>query len=213
MPPAEAFRRAWSSNLWGGTESGSGPGSSLDQTARLREAVPALLERHGVRTLLDLPCGDGHWMSATQLPDIRYVGADLLPEVVARAAARSPEREFLVLDLTVGELPAADLLLCRDCLVHLAFADIARAFATIRRSGIAWLLTTTFIDEAANRDVVTGDWRPLNLELPPFGLPRPVELMVEGCTEQDGLFADKSLGLWRVADLPAGFPTFADAPS
>jgi hypothetical protein len=107
-----------------------------------------------------------------------------------------------VLDLTSSPLPPADLLLCRDCLVHLSLTDARRALANIRRSDITYLLTTTFPAEPTNVDVVTGDWRPLNLQRPPFGFPEPLELLVEGCTEQQGLFADKSLGLWRVADLP-----------
>jgi hypothetical protein len=199
---ADAFRYAYRANLWGGSESPSGPGSALDQTAELRRVLPQLCARLRIATLLDLPCGDGHWMAGLALPGTRYIGADLLPEAVARAAARSPEREFLTLDLTANVLPEADLLLCRDCMVHLSFADNARAIANVRRAGITYLLATTFPDEPINRDIVTGDWRPLNLELPPFGFPRPLELLIEGCTEQSGVFADKSLGLWRVADLP-----------
>ena len=44
---------------------------------------------------------------------------------------------------------------------------------------------------------MTGDWRPLNLERPPFNLPAPALLLNEGCTEGGDTFADKSLGLWR----------------
>ena len=202
LSPTEAFRQAYRTNLWGGGESPSGPGSSLEQTAGLRDALPDLCRRYQVTTLLDLPCGDGHWMAGVALPGIRYLGADLLPEVVARAAAQSPEREFLQLDLTTSPLPPADILLCRDCLVHLSFADIERAIGNIHRSRIPYLLATTFPKEPSNHDITTGDWRPLNLELAPFGFPRPLELLSEGCTEQGGLFGDKSLGLWRVADFP-----------
>jgi hypothetical protein len=143
-------------------------------------------------------------MATVALPGVRYTGADLVPEVVARAAAGNPhpDRRLGPLDLTTDPLPSADLLLCRDCLVHLSFADAHRALANIRRSDITYLLTTTFPTESTNLDVVTGDWRPLNLLRPPFGFPEPLELLVEGCTEHQGLFADKSLGLWRVADLP-----------
>lgn len=202
LSPTDAFREAYARNLWGGAESLSGPGSSLSQTAAIGRFLPDLCHRRRVHTLLDLPCGDGHWMSAVHLPETKYVGGDLLPEVVDRAAARNPEREFHQLDLTGSPLPAADLLLCRDCLVHLSFRDIRRALDNIRRSGVVWLLTTHFPSEPGNRDIVTGDWRPLNLALAPFNFPPPVESILEGCTEAAGLFADKSLSLWRVADLP-----------
>jgi hypothetical protein len=64
------------------------------------------------------------------------------------------------------------------------------------------LLTTTFTSTRANHDIVTGDWRPIMLQQAPYGFPEPVALINEGCTEFDGRYPDKSLGLWRLADLP-----------
>jgi SAM-dependent methyltransferase len=205
MPPLDAFRHVLETNLWGDPDSISGSGSNLDQTRGLRRALPDLFRRLGIRSMLDLPCGDGHWMAGVDLTGIEYTGADFLPELVAANIARNPSsgRRYEVLDLTASPLPPADLLLCRDCLVHFSFADVARALANIRRGSIGWLLTTTFPDEAANLDIVTGDWRPINLERPPFDFPVPQEILAEGCTEAEGRFLDKSLGLWAVADLPA----------
>lgn len=202
--PLSAFRFAHRENFWKGSETPSGAGSGLDQTAGLVAALPGLFRRVGVRRVLDVPCGGFHWMSRVDLSGIEYIGGDLVPEVVESAAATypGPNRRFMVLDLTTSRLPAADLLLCRDCLVHLSVADIGRVVRNVRRSGIPYLLTTTFTAERENRGIVTGDWRPLNLQAPPFSFPEPETLVVEGCTEHDGAFADKSLALWRVADLP-----------
>lgn len=203
LSPAEAFRQAWRENHWSGGESRSGPGSGLDQTVALRAGLPVLLRKLGALSLLDVPCGDWRWMSAVDLTGVRYTGGDLLNEVVEANQARfgGPNRRFIQLDLTVSPLPEADILLCRDCLVHLSFADIGKALENIGRSRISYLLTTTFPAQSANLDVVTGDWRPINLQAEPFGFPDPIELINEGCTEGDGVFADKSLGLWRVGDL------------
>ena len=55
--------------------------------------------------------------------------------------------------------------------------------------------------ELPNEDIQDGDWRMLNLERTPFFLGAPLVVLVEGCTEAGGAYADKSLGLWRVADL------------
>jgi hypothetical protein len=143
-------------------------------------------------------------MAAVALPGVSYLGGDVLPELVAAAAARNrdSERRFTVLDLTSSELPPADLLFCRDCLVHLSIADAWLALANVKRAPIDFLLTTTFPGTTTNIDITTGDWRPLNLERAPFSLPRPRLLVNEGCTESDGRFRDKSLGLWSVAELP-----------
>ena len=197
------FRDIYLRNHWAGTASVSGVGAAPDQIQGLRAALPELLTRLRVETLLDLPCGDYSWMRTMELPVARYIGADLLPELIGplQAAFTDNQHEFRVLDLTRDALPPADLLLCRDCLVHLSYADIRRALANVVQDGVLYLLTTTFPGAAANEDIVTGDWRVLDLEQPPFGFPRPLELLTEGCTEGGGRFADKSLGLWRVADL------------
>jgi SAM-dependent methyltransferase len=206
-----AFRYAYRHNLWRGAETPSGTGSSIDQTRAIADALPSLCRRYAVGSLLDLPCGNGNWMASVKLPGIRYTGGDIVPEAVDDAGRRhgSDARRFLVLDLTKSPLPPADLLLCRDCLVHLSYRDIAKAIENIRGSAITFLLTTTFTAESGYCDIVTGDWRPLNLEAPPLFFPAPIELLSEECTEHGGAFADKALGLWRVRDLPElpqGFP-------
>ena len=199
-----AFQEVFRSNLWGG-DSRSGPGSSEDQTARITTAIPELCRRLGVRKLLDIPCGDFSWMANVDLSGTSYVGADIVPEILDRNRAihARADREFLQLDLTKSALPPADLILCRDCLVHLSAQDVIAALENIVRSETPWLLTTTFPGEAENVDIVTGDWRPIDLTKPPFGLPEPTELLNEGCTEQGGAFSDKSLGLWPLAALRA----------
>lgn len=208
---AEAvFRDIYRRHHWSGSASASGAGAAPDQTRRLRTALPELLSRLGARTLLDLPCGDYSWMRGVDLRVARYIGADLLPDLIVPLAAAHGDarREFRVLDLTRDPLPAADVLLCRDCLVHLSYTDIRRALNNVLRGRIGYLLLTTFPAAAANEDIVTGDWRVLDLERAPFHLPPPLELLNEGCTEGGGRFADKSLGLWRAEDL-AGLPWLA----
>jgi hypothetical protein len=199
-----AFRYAYHNNLWRGAETPAGSGSSIAQTKAIATVLPRLCQRYDIGSLLDVPCGDFNWMAGIYLSGVQYTGGDIVPEVVTEAARRygTGERRFLVLDLTSSPLPSADLLFCRDCLVHLSYSDIAKAIANIRRSKIEYLLTTTFTAESEFRDIVTGDWRPINLETPPFSFPQPMELLLEQCTEQNGAFADKALGLWRAHDLP-----------
>ncbi|MEV6908165.1 class I SAM-dependent methyltransferase [Amycolatopsis sp. NPDC051071] len=203
MENRDRFTYIFRSRLWS-SSSVSGPGSEWAQTQRLRDLLPGLLDRFGVRTLLDLPCGDFGWLSEVDLDLDRYIGADIVADLVERNAARfagDPVREFLLLDLTGDPLPEADLVLCRDCLVHLSFADIGRALRNLRRCGARYLLTTTFTELETNVDIVSGDWRPVNLCREPFGFPAPLEVLVEGCTEENGAYADKSLGLWEIAAI------------
>jgi hypothetical protein len=200
----DVFTEIWSGNGWNGSASVSGTGSDLEQTARVAAALPGLLREHGVGSLLDVPCGDFHWMQRVDLAGVRYVGGDVVRELVeANRRYEAENISFLHLDLLAGPLPRADLVLCRDCLVHFSFADVCRALRTIAASECRLLLTTTYPHLERQEDIRTGQWRPLNLQRAPFGLPAPLAVLEEGCTEAGGQFGDKSLGLWRIDDLRA----------
>ena len=199
---AGVFEAAYRARLRVRDESVSGPGSCLAQTAAIRRRLPGLLAEYEVRTLLDAGCGDFHWLGHTDLTGIDYIGVDVVAELIAanRSRRAGANRTWLNLDIAADPLPDADLILCRDCLVMLSFADALRALANFRRSGARYLLATTFPGRSANTDASTGQWRPLDLQQPPFGLPPPLALVNEGCTEAGGRYADKSLALWRLAD-------------
>lgn len=222
----DVFARLYESETWNlfpggdGVETGdeprsrSGSGSNLRQTATLRSELPPLLTRLGVRTFLDIPCGDLHWMSKLDLGVETYVGADLVPEVIewnTRHFARW-DREFRVLDITRSQLPQVDMVFSRDCLVHFSNADVHDALENIKRSGSTYLAATTFTGRKDNADdIETGGWRSLNLCRAPFSLPEPNHLINEECSEvhvvrEGGLhirhdFTDKSIGVWRLTDL------------
>jgi len=200
----ERFARIYQTNLWFDAESRSGTGSNLDETAQLRASLPHLLRRLNTRRLLDVPCGDFNWMSHVDLSGIEYIGGDIVEPLIETNRERygSAARRFLKVDVINGPLPKADVILCRDCLVHFSFANIIAAFRTMKSSGAEYLLTTTFPAREDNKNIVDGDWRPLNLEASPFLLTAPIEVIVEGCTEEGGAYADKALAVWRVADLP-----------
>lgn len=201
---AETFTYIYDTNLWG-AESRSGLGSDLQATDRLRAAIPELLRALNARVLLDIPCGDFGWLSKANLDIDEYIGADIVAAIVERNRALFGEdrrRRFIQGDITRDPLPRADVVLCRDCLVHLSDAAIFQAFDNLKRTGSQYVLTTTFIELDANRDIASGDWRPLNLRLAPFSLPAPLAVVLEGCTEEGGAYADKALALWEIATLP-----------
>ena len=58
----DTFVRIYRENYWGNSDSRSGAGSDLTQTAEIRERLPELIEKFSVNSILDIPCGDWHWM-------------------------------------------------------------------------------------------------------------------------------------------------------
>jgi glycosyltransferase involved in cell wall biosynthesis len=203
----QKFSQIYSGNIFGGTESRSGAGSDLKQTLEIRRVLPVLVKELDVRSFMDAPCGDLFWMQATQLGVEKYIGVDIVEALIERDRLEfgSEIREFSCLNLAQDVLPRVDLIFCRDCLVHLNFDDAQRVLRNFKRSGSLYLLTTTFPGREANIDLVgKAIWRTLNLQLAPFNFPKPLRLVNENCTEENGVYSDKSLGLWRLSDIQMG---------
>jgi hypothetical protein len=153
--------------------------------------------------MLDIPCGDFNWMKYVDLGDVAYQGADILDELIEMNQSQfsGGKRAFHTMDLLKDKLPEVDLIFCRDCLVHFSNKHINLAIANIKLSGAAYLLTTTF-PGGENGDITTGDWRMLNLQASPFWFPEPLELFNEGAHVNASGVIRKSLGLWKIDELP-----------
>ena len=168
------FSHIYQNKYWGDRESVSGSGSSIAQTEPIRKALPALLARHGIRSMIDAPCGDLHWMKLIlEEMGIRYVGGDIVPEVVEMARANNSyaDATFVDFDIIESPFPDVDLWLCRDVLFHFSFRDLKRALDNFARSNVPYVLVTSHIgDNVNNRAIVTGDFRQLNLFKAPFQL-------------------------------------------
>jgi len=200
------FDRVNAENLWQDPESASGSGSSLHQTETLRRELPALLRRLGVRSLLDAPCGDFNWMRLVELGDITYTGVDMVSSLVERCGRvyAGSGRRFETRNIITDPLPRADAILSRDCLNHLSYEPTFAALGNFRATGATFLLATTYTSRDSNWDIVTGSWRPMNLEVKPFAFPPMLDRIIEGSTEFDGDFVDKTLAAWRLDSLPLG---------
>ncbi len=197
--PAQRFTTIYETHYWVDDESRSGGGSNLYATEKIRKAIPGLFLRYGIRSVLDIPCGDFFWFKELKLDLDSYIGGDIVVPLIASVAEKytSPTRSFRVMDLTKDALPDSDLILVRDCFIHLSFESIFAALRSITQSKVRYLLTTHFADVAANVDIGSGSCRALNLCASPFNFPPALELIDDYAK---GLVPHQ-LGLWRVDDL------------
>lgn len=197
------FAAIHATRAWGESESASGPGSTAQRAGSFLPDLIGLVTSLGVHTLLDAPCGDFNWAEPLSDSVDRYIGVDIVPALIRANRLRStPRRRFLCRDITRQRLPSADLVLCRDALVHLSQSEIFATLANLRRTGAEYLVATTFVGPRPNDDIPTGSWRPLNLQLAPFDFGEPLSLIDEQCRHSRGIYEDKRLGLWHFSDLP-----------
>lgn len=196
-------------NEWGGHDSVSGRGSDTDQTRVITSKLPIVFCEFNIETILDIPCDDFYWMNNIDMEGFDYIGADIVLDLIQMNSQKFAKDNihFCKLNLIEDSLPKVDLIFCRDCFVHFSFEDIFLALHNICDSGSTYFLTTTFADRQHNPDIITGQWRPLNIEINPFIFPLPLTIINEECTEGGGAFQDKSLGLYRIADIKASLIT------
>jgi hypothetical protein len=206
----DVFTEVYEQNTWA-NESRSGAGSSAAAAANIIREIPLLLKSIEVTSMLDVPCGDFMWMREVDLGVVHYTGADTVAPLIEanQAAYGSDSRRFLRLDLMNDPLPQVDLILCRDCFLHLTVPMIFAALRNIAASPAKWLLTSSYLwrgfPNNQHIDEVMLGGRRINLELEPFYFQPPRRTIPEN--EVLDFCADKCLCLWRMEDVRAALAT------
>ncbi len=201
----DIFSGYYRENFWSSEESVSGPGSTLEYTANLREELPGLLQEYEINSILDAPCGDYNWFRYVERPaEISYLGADIVPELIQKNKERfeNGNTTFRALDITNDPLPAADLWICRDVLFHLSYEHILSVLHNFLNSEIKYFFATSNVLCLENKDILSGLHRLLNLQLAPFYFPPPL------LTIDDGIEGEpvRKMCLWNRETLIAVIP-------
>ena len=194
----ETFDRIYHGKGWGNKGPVSGPGASLANTAVLRVGLPAMFRKYGIQSILDAPCGDFTWMASVNLSGINYIGCDIVQDLMDHNTKKygTRMRSFMVKDITSDPLPKVDLIVCRDCLIHLSYSNGIKAINNFKASGSKYLFLTYFKGEENNHDIEDGGWRTINPELPPYSLGVPGYKIPDHGT--DGKFTNRYMGLWTL---------------
>lgn len=210
-------------NLWGGSDSRSGPGSNLQNTSEIRIRIPELLKKYNIKLLIDAPCGDFNWMKGISnnlevLLD-SFLGIDIVDEVIElnNKSFATDKIKFTRVDLTKDRLPEYDCVLCRDLFLHLPYKSILKVISNFKKSGIKYMLLSTYTNPRENFDVLNFyiNGRALNMQNFPFYLPDPIEIINEKYEGQCGQYNDKSLALWeldRIRTLPISIAIILSFP-
>lgn len=155
----------------------NGPGSTLAATEAIRAGLPLLLKEFDIATMLDAPCGDLNWMGLIDLSEVEYLGWDVEETIIERNRVRYPMLNFECVNLLLPhKVPQADLIVCRDFLIHLPTVDGCAVLQAFRDSRSRYLLTTTTpqVDNLVGlppegHDERPGYWyRPVDMDAQPY---------------------------------------------
>lgn len=98
---------------------GSGPGSRGYAALYKNALVHDFILKGGVRSILDIGCGDLCWLDDRITRACTYIGADISEVVIRNNAAAHPGLRFLLHDIADGPIGlTADLVVSFDVLIH-----------------------------------------------------------------------------------------------
>jgi len=120
----------------------SGPGSEEKAASPYADCVNAFIDTHGVKTVVDLGCGDFRVGIRLARPTIRYIGVDIVEPLIQANQARfgNDHIEFRCLDIITDPLPIGDLCLVREVLQHLSNSQIAAIITKLK--AFKWVIVT-----------------------------------------------------------------------
>lgn len=193
------FTNIYETNAWNSKESRSGPGSEVAHNTTLLENLKKFVSDHGVRTILDLGCGDFNWMQLFDFSMIdKYIGIDIVADEIAMNTKffANEKIQFIHGNILNYDLPKVDLIISKDVLVHLDYSQAIAVLSNIKLSGSTYFAATTFTN-VENKDIETGRWRPIDLTISPFNLGKPM-LFYDNIEDYKTEWTNKGFGIWKL---------------
>lgn len=135
--PRAIFSEIYRHNMWGGVAGTfySGPGSDGEFARGFADVANTLIADRGIKSVVDLGCGDFRVGRQIANGDISYTGVDVVDALIERnrrCFARA-DIEFRCLDIIEDDLPDGELCILRQVLQHLSNAQIIRILGKLRR--------------------------------------------------------------------------------
>jgi SAM-dependent methyltransferase len=131
LPIADTFADIYRKDIWG---NGSGSGSDDRFATAYCDLVSEFARQNRIDGILDIGCGDFRVGKLIVSRGLRYLGVDVVQEVIERNQREygSERVRFQCLDATLEKLPHAELCLIRQVLQHLSNDEIWRILQNCR---------------------------------------------------------------------------------
>jgi 2-polyprenyl-3-methyl-5-hydroxy-6-metoxy-1,4-benzoquinol methylase len=159
----EVMGSIYRKKTWGGRKHDfySGQGSHLSKIVDpyVKKILQFLESFDPKLTVCDLGCGDFNVGNRLVDASSRYIGVDIVPELIARNRERftDPKLEFRCLNIVTEELPPADCILVRQVLQHLSNDEIVLVVKKLKK--YKYLIVTEHVpkgDFVPNLEKKTG---------------------------------------------------------
>lgn len=162
------FNKIYSKGIWG---NGSGPGSYRKCTVGYLKFLDNFISVNNITSMVDIGCGDWQILKYFNLSsNIKYYGYDIVDSLIERnnVLYRKENIQFIHVKSFKDKLYPADLIMSKDVLQHWENSFIKEYLTNILWRYKYAIIVNDYRGGYKNRDIKTGDCRPLNLENNPF---------------------------------------------
>lgn len=165
-----AFKSIYANDTWG---FGSGIGSLPDTTLEYRYFLEKFIAKNAIKTVVDFGCGDWAFSRYIFWWDSEYTGYDTVDTVIEKNNEQysTDKIMFLISPRNFQDIKPADLLIVKDVLQHWN-SNIIKEFLISIKEKYQYILITNsqYPKENINKDISIGQFRPINLLIPPFNV-------------------------------------------
>ena len=147
----------------------------MEYTKNIRVQLVKIIKELKIQRVLDLSCGDWHWMKEIKDELPNYIGIDVVNEMIEvnKSQYESNNIQFKKGDM-FDELKKlsnrdVDLIICRQTLEHLPSDYVEQVLTEIKRVSKYALITS--VNTTTSNETITMDGyysRPINLDESPY---------------------------------------------
>lgn len=182
-----AFTKIYQSAAWGKDSEGngtSGPGSIPNNAIPYLNFLADFLKTHNITSVVDFGCGDFQIGGSIDWGSTHYLGLDVVESVIKRNSEKygSNSIQFQTLSGSYDTIPAADLLIVKDVLMHLPLSEVHHLVSQFKK--FKYIITMHDVDRSGknqNYEIEAGGFRPLSLKAYPFLLTPSESLYFDTC--------------------------------
>ena len=175
---SEIYQQIYTSGLWGSSvipniAGGSGNGSSESYAKPYMNFLTNFMEKHNIKSIVDLGCGDWQFSRHMNWNDRTYIGIDCVAPVIA-AISKQFSKENVSFQCTDFEkfpdqIPNGDLLVIKDVLQHWPNELITKFLKyVIEAKKFKYILITNCHQQPQFRHCLMGEFFPLDPNLLPL---------------------------------------------
>lgn len=166
----DQFKKIYENNEW---TYGSGEGSLPIHNLGYMEILESIIKENKIKSIIDLGCGDWQFSEFINWDGVQYDGYDLIKSIINknRENYRESNIRFHLFSGDFNELPKADLLIAKDVLQHWSHNTINKFIPHLKK--YKYSLITNCVKRSGktkNLDIDDGEFRHLDIRLPPFNL-------------------------------------------